>query len=74
MEQQCVSTDKASGIVNDANDYANETKGDPQYPLKLLISVITVSMRTMEIVRSLPRLEGNISVSDTRLGKPPTAQ
>ena len=74
MEQQCVSTDKASGIVNDANDYANETKGDPQYPLKLLISVITVSMRTMEIVRSLPRLEGNISGSDTRRGKPPTAQ
>ena len=29
MDRQCVKTDKASGIVNDANDYANETVGDP---------------------------------------------
>ena len=57
MERQCVKTDKASGIVNDANDYANETMNDPAYPLKLFQRVITVSLETMKIVRSLPKLE-----------------
>ena len=32
MERQVVKTDKASGLVNDANDYANEIMGDPRYP------------------------------------------
>jgi hypothetical protein len=74
MERQCVSTDKASGIVNDANDYANETMKDPAYPLKLLMSVITVSMKTLEIVQSLPKLEVIAAGSNARPRKPPTAQ
>ncbi|KJS08562.1 MAG: damage-inducible protein [Hoeflea sp. BRH_c9] len=57
MERQCVKTDKDSGIVNDANRYAIETVGDPAYPLKLFQRVITVSLETMKIVRSLPKLE-----------------
>lgn len=57
MERQVVKTDKASGIVNDANDYANETVGDPAYPLDLFRRVITVSLETMKIVRTLPKLE-----------------
>jgi predicted helicase len=57
IERQCVKTDKASGIVNDANRYAIETVGDPAYPLKLLQRVITVSLETMKTVRSLPKLE-----------------
>jgi predicted helicase len=57
MERQVVKTDKASGIVWDANAFANETMGDPAYPLKLLQRVITVSLETMKIVRSLPRLD-----------------
>ncbi|HYG48250.1 MAG TPA: type ISP restriction/modification enzyme [Allosphingosinicella sp.] len=57
MERQCVKTDKASGIVWDANAFANETMGDPAYPLKLLQRVITVSLETMRIVRSLPTLD-----------------
>ena len=57
MERQCVKTDKASGIVNDANRYAIETVGDPAYPLKLFQRIITVSLETMKIVRALPRLE-----------------
>lgn len=57
MERQCVKTDKASGIVNDANRYAIETVGDPAYPLLLFQRVITVSLETMKIVRSLPRLD-----------------
>jgi len=31
--------------------------GDPAYPLDLFRRVITVSLRTMKIVRGLPRLE-----------------
>jgi len=57
MERQAVKTDKASGIVNDANDYANETVGDPRYPLDLFRRVITVSLETMKIVNSLPKLD-----------------
>lgn len=57
MERQAVRQDKDSGIVNDANDYANETVGDPRYPFDLLRRVITVSLETMKIVRSLPPLD-----------------
>ncbi len=57
MERQCVKTDKASGIVSDANRYAIETVGDPRYPLDLLLRIITVSLETMKIVRSLPQLD-----------------
>lgn len=57
MERQVVKQDKASGIVNDANDYANETIGNPRYPLDLFRRVITVSLETMKIVNSLPSLD-----------------
>ncbi len=57
MERQVVKTDKASGIVNDANRYAIETMNDPAYPLKLFQRVITVSLETMKIVRGLPKLD-----------------
>lgn len=57
MERQGVKTDKASGIVNDANDYANETVGNPKYPLELFQRVITVSLETIKIVRGLPELD-----------------
>ncbi|MFT4015040.1 MAG: hypothetical protein QM682_16955 [Paracoccus sp. (in: a-proteobacteria)] len=56
MERQCVKTDKASGIVNDANRYAIETVGDPVYPLRLFQRIITVSLETMKIVKALPAL------------------
>lgn len=55
MERQAVTTDKESGIVKDANVWATETVGDPRYPLSLLLRVITVSLETMKIVKSLPR-------------------
>jgi predicted helicase len=57
VERQCVKIDKDSGIVNDANDYANETMNNPRYPLELLARVINISLETMKIVRSLPKLE-----------------
>lgn len=57
MERQQVKTDKASGIVNDPNDWAVETMENAKYPLELLLRVITVSVETMKIVKSLPRLQ-----------------
>jgi predicted helicase len=54
MERQCVKVDKDSGIVNDANLYATETVGNAKYPLEVLLRVITVSLKTCEIVASLP--------------------
>jgi len=57
MERQAVRTDKASGIVNDANDWAVETMGNPKYPLELFQRVITVSLETQKIVNSLPSLD-----------------
>ena len=57
MERQGVSTHKDSGIVNDANDWANETMNNPAYPLELFLRVITVSLETMKIVKGLPKLD-----------------
>lgn len=57
VERQCVKVDKDSGIVNDANDYAIETMNNPRYPLELIQRVVTVSLGTMKIVKSLPRLD-----------------
>jgi len=51
-----VKVDKASGIVNDANDWARETMHNPRYPLELLLRVVTVSLETMKIVKALPAL------------------
>ena len=52
-----VKTDKASGIVNDANDWAIETMHNSVYPLELLQRVITVSLKTIKIVHNLPKLD-----------------
>jgi predicted helicase len=53
IERQGVRTDKDSGIVNDANDFATETMGNARYPLELLLRVATVSVETMKIVKGL---------------------
>ncbi len=57
MERQAVKTDKDSGIVSDANDWAIETMGNPRYPLDLLLRVVTVSLETMGVVKALPKLD-----------------
>jgi predicted helicase len=57
MERQTVMTDAKTCIVNDANRYANETAGDPAYPFKLFCRMITVSLETQRIVKSLPALD-----------------
>jgi predicted helicase len=55
MERYQVSTHKDSGIVNDPNDWAEEV-GNPRYILDLLLSIINVSVQTVDIVNSLPKL------------------
>lgn len=57
MERQAVKVDTDSGIVNDPNDDATETAGDPRYPFDLLRRMITVSLETMKIARALPPLD-----------------
>ena len=47
--------DKASGIVNDPNDWCRE-HDDPRYIVDLVKRVTRVSVETMDIVRSLPEL------------------
>lgn len=56
MERYQVKTDKDSGITNDPNDWATE-HNKPQYILDLLLSIITVSIETMKIVRRLPKIK-----------------
>jgi len=55
MERYCDKVDKKSGIHNDANQWGIE-HGNPRYPLDLLQSIITLSLRTLDIVDSLPKI------------------
>jgi predicted helicase len=56
MERYQTTTHKDSGIKNDPNDWAKEV-GNPRYILDLLLSVINVSVKTVEIVKNLPKLK-----------------
>ena len=51
IDQYRVKTDKRSGIVNDPNRVE-----DPQYILRLIGKVISVSLETVEVVEGLPEL------------------
>ncbi len=55
VERYCVSVDKASHIKNDCNDWAREHH-KPRYILDLLLSVINVSVQSVDIINSLPHL------------------
>ena len=56
LDRYQVTTDKASGIVNDPNHWGAEM-GNPRYIIDLVKRVTTVSVETMSIVRNLPPLE-----------------
>lgn len=56
MERYAVKTDPASRIENNPNDWCRE-HDDPKYIYNLLLRIITVSLETMKIVRSLPKLK-----------------
>lgn len=53
IDQYRVKTDKNSGITDDPNEFSD----DPKYILNLLLSVITVSMKTIELIEKLPPFE-----------------
>lgn len=55
LDRYQVKTDKASGIVNDPNEWSREV-GNPRYILDLIAKVTTVSVETMKIVDALPPL------------------
>ncbi|WP_018980974.1 type ISP restriction/modification enzyme [Saccharibacter floricola] len=57
VERQCISTDKKSSITNDANRWAIEEMHNPRYPLELFLKVVTVSLKTMKVVKTLPGVE-----------------
>lgn len=56
VERYCVSVEKKSLIKNDCNDWGKEHK-KPRYILDLLLSVINVSVQTVDIVKGLPKLK-----------------
>lgn len=53
MERYQDKVDSASGIRNNPNDWAEEV-GNPRYILDLLLSIINVSVQTVDIINSLP--------------------
>lgn len=55
MERYAVTIDKNSLIKNDPNDWGKE-HGNPRYIFNLILSVINVSVKTMQIVNALPIL------------------
>ena len=56
IDRYHVKTDKASGIVNDPNDFLRE-QGHPDAVVDLIKRLVTVSMRTQELLKTLPPLE-----------------
>lgn len=56
VERYAVTQDKKSLIKNDANDWGKE-HGKPRYILDLVLSVINVSIQTVDIVKALPKLK-----------------
>ena len=55
MERYQVTINPDSGIKNDPNDWAEEV-GNPRYILDLLLSIINVSVQTVDIVNGLPKV------------------
>ena len=68
MERYQVTTHKESGIVNDPNDWAKEV-GNPRYILDLLLSIINVSVQTVDIVNSLPKVDFGIEPTESKIVK-----
>jgi predicted helicase len=52
IDQYQVSTDKRSGIITDPN-----CLDDPEYIVRLIGKVVTVSVETVKIIKGLPPIE-----------------
>lgn len=55
MDRYVVKTDKASGIVNDPNDWSRD-HGQPRYIIDLIGRVVRISLETNRVVALLPEL------------------
>lgn len=53
IDQYQIKTDKKSGITDDPNKFSE----DPKYIFNLLLSIITVSMKTNELANKLPQFK-----------------
>ncbi|MBR1398173.1 MAG: hypothetical protein IJ563_11675 [Selenomonadaceae bacterium] len=56
IDRYQVKVDKASGIENNPNLWCDE-HNDPKYIFNLILSCLTVSLKTLDIVDSLPNVE-----------------
>lgn len=56
IDRYQVKTDKASGIINNPNDWSLE-HDNPRYILDLILSSLTVSLKTLDIVDGLPSVD-----------------
>ena len=56
MERYAITTDKKSGITNNPNDWSLEHE-KPRYIFDLLLSIINVSVQTVDIVNNLPEVD-----------------
>lgn len=63
MERYAVTTHKESQITNNPNDWAEEV-GSPRYILDLLLSIINVSVQTVDIVNGLPKIDFGAETSE----------
>lgn len=55
MERYAITTHKDSGITNDPNDWATE-HNDPKYIYNLLLRIIHLSVESVNIINTLPKL------------------
>ena len=56
IDRYQVKKDPSSGIINNPNDWASE-HGKARYILDLILSCITVSLKTLDIVDALPEID-----------------
>lgn len=56
MDRYQITVHKESGIKNDPNNWAAEVR-KPSYILDLLLSIINVSVKTVNIVEALPKVK-----------------
>ena len=56
IDRYQVKTDTKSGITNNPNDWSKEV-GNPRYILDLLLSVINLSIKTLDLVEELPKVK-----------------
>ncbi|MCA2503680.1 type ISP restriction/modification enzyme [Staphylococcus xylosus] len=53
INQYQVNIDRKSGVIDDPNEFSD----NPKYILNLLVSIITVSMKTLKLIEKLPDFE-----------------